>query len=117
MAIYTTEINTNYNIPNITVYNKLKDGVLSAYQVIPNEGYVMYDSTANDTEPVLDENGDFMFDENGEMIVQPTRYYCRLAGIPLRLPNKPYDYVAVLETEVPADHIYGAGNDKEHEVM
>lgn len=101
MATYTTEVNTSYNIPNITVYNKLEDGVLYGYHVIPNEGYVMYDSTANDTEPILDENGDFMLDENGEMIVRPTIYYCRLAGVPLRLPNKPYDYVAVLESGVP----------------
>lgn len=93
---YSYEINTDFNIANITVHNVLNDGVLSSFQVTPNEGYVMYDTTANDME----------YDGETETYV-PTTYYYRLCYIPPFRPNWVYNWTAVLESEVPADHISG----------
>ena len=103
MAEYTEAINTSYNIPNITVYNKYCDGVHYAYRVVPNEGYVMYDTT--------DEN--YIIDPETEEEI-PVTYYYRVCHIPIKYPNAPYNWCAVLESEVPADNIFG-GND--HEVI
>lgn len=86
MAVWTEEVNTDYNIANITVYNVLCDGVVVRLKVIPNTGYVMYDTTHNYTEPDP---------ETGED--RPVIYYYRSSDIPLAYPNKPYDWVAVLE--------------------
>lgn len=99
------EVNPNYSIPNITVYNKYCDGEHYAFKVVPNDGYVMYDSTANNIE--LDP------DTMEEISVI---YYYRSSDIPLRSENYINVWVAVLETEVDENYIFGVG-DNNHEVM
>lgn len=93
---YVYEINTDFNITNITVRNCLNDGELEFFELTPNEGYVMYDTTANDVE----------YDEKTDTFV-PTICYSRLCYIPSFRPNWVYNWTAVLESEVPADHISG----------
>lgn len=62
----------NYDlIPNLYIRSHFKDGVLSFYQVYPCTGYVLH-ITANDYY-LYDENGDLVFDENGNPILVP--YY------------------------------------------
>lgn len=88
MAVYTEELNTNVNFPNISIYNRLKDGVLCGYKALPNEGYVMYDSTANDTELDL------------ETMEERPVIYCRtIALLPLNANFDNFPYIAVLESE------------------
>ena len=106
MATYTETINTNYNFPNLSVYNRYKDGVLCAYRVYPDDGYVMYDSSKHDT--VL--NPDTMEEE-------PVTYYCTMAGLPLNYNFNNFPWVAVLRSEVDENYIFGGGNEPEHEVM
>ena len=107
MAVYTEELNTNYNFTNINIFNILKDGVLNGYKAIPYDGYVMYSPT-NDviTLPPNPETGE----ETTEI------YYGRQAILPLNYNWGNFDYIAVLESEVPADHIFG-NDEPEHEVM
>ena len=98
MAVWAEELNTNYNFPHIDIYNRYADGVLSNFRVAPHEGYVMYDSTANDTE----------YDpETMEEI--PVTYYRTFA---ILIPNFNFDnfpYVAVLRSEVDENYIFGGG--------
>lgn len=99
--------NTSYNIPNITVYNKYWDGVQSGLRVIPDEDYVMYDTTDAYKEPVIDENGDIVFDDNGNIVEATVRQYFSRCDIPALRPQEPYNWVAVLKSEIrgnnPAD--------------
>ena len=104
---YTEELNTNYNFPNISIYNTLKDGMLSSYKVVPNDGYVMYNTTENNTE--LDP-------ETGEEI--SVIYYRTIAMLPKTFNFNNFPYVAVLRSEVDENYIFGGGNnDNNHEIM
>ena len=100
--------NTNFNYPNITISPTYYNGVQDGYDVIPNYGYVMY-SQSTDVITDIDPN-------TGNEVTEI--YYCRYAWLPLRYNFDNFDYIAVLESEVPADHIFGGGNNKpEHEIM
>ena len=101
MAVWTREINTNFNFPNIDILNVLKDGVLSRYEAVPHEDYVMYDVNDNTTEPKIDqETGDIVLDEDGNPIEAPVTYYCTLAGFPLTYNFDNFSWVAVLRSTV-----------------
>lgn len=102
---WTRELNTNFNFPNIGIYNVLNDGVHMRYEAIPNEGYVMYDTNRNDTEL----NPDTM-----EEI--PVIYYYTLAGFPLNFNFDNFTWVAVLRSEVDENYIFG-DVEPDHEVM
>lgn len=106
MATYTEELNTVYSFPNLTLYNKLKDGEHYAYKLVPNEGYVMYRTDANETEYDPD---------TGEEI--PVTYYYTIASLPLRYNFANFPWVAVLRSEVDENYIFGGGNDEDHEIM
>lgn len=106
MAIWTEEINNNYNFPHIDIVNMYADGVLSMYQVRPHSGYVIYDTTENFTE--LDP-------ETNEEV--PVIYYSRLVGLPLRYNFDNFSYVAVLESEVDENYIFGDIPSQKPEIM
>lgn len=99
---------TNIILPNITVTEVISGGEVIGHRLTANEGYVMYDTSANDVIPRPDP-------ETGEIIPVPIIYYFREVTIPVRVPVENWTWVAVPENEVPADHIFGGGND--HEVM
>lgn len=105
MATWTTEIATDIVIPNISVYRKYKDGVLSRYEVYSNEGYVMYDTTANNTEldPIT-----------GEEV--PVIYYYTWLTCPLSINFDNFTWVAVPRDSVDENYIFGTTN-PDHEVM
>ena len=89
MANITFEPST-ITLPNITVTEKYADGVLSAYRLTANEGYVMYDTAANDIAPMPDP-------ETGEIIPVPITYYFREATIPINVPLEKWSWRAVRE--------------------
>lgn len=103
MAEYTRVLNTNFNFPNINIFNVLKDGVQTRYEVIPYEGYVMYDSNDNTTEP----------DPNDPLNEIPVTYYYTLAGLPLNYNFNNFSWVAVLRSEVDENYIFGGDNNHE----
>ena len=63
----------NYDLlPNLYVRSRLKDGVLQYYQVYPCDGYVLRIPIMDEYQ--MDEEGNFVLDENGERIlVMPYR--------------------------------------------
>lgn len=114
MAVYTEKINTNYNFPNIDIFNWLKDGVVIGYRARPQTGYVMYDTTEQHSELQTDpETGDFVLDEMGNPIEMPVIYYYTMAGFPLAFDfNNNFTWVAVLRSTVNENYIYGDVTDK-----
>ena len=105
MAVVTYEIATDIVLPNITVERKYADGVLMAYRLTANEGYVLHS-------PSLDAEVEDPF--TGDTVIE--QYYYRQATIPKVVPFENWDWHAVLESTVPPDMIFGVG-DNNHEVM
>lgn len=102
MATYTYVESTEHTgYTNITVFDRLEDGVLSGWKVLPNEGYAMYDTNDNFTEP----------DEYGNEI--PVTWYYTQANLPLMYNWNNFSWVAVLRSEVNENYIYSAGNNVE----
>ena len=113
MAVYTEELNTNYNFPNIDIFNWLKDGVVIGYRARPQTGYVMYDTTDQTYELQTDpETGDFVLDEMGNPIEIPVIYYYTMAGFPLAYNFNNFTWVAVLRSTVDENYIFGDVTDK-----
>ncbi|MBQ8552301.1 MAG: hypothetical protein IJ428_05770 [Clostridia bacterium] len=96
--VYTYEIATEYNFPNITVYKSFNDGVHNGYRVNSNDGYVMYDKSANNTE--LDPE---------TMMEVPVIYYYRVMHCPLNYNFANFTWVAVPRDSVDENYIFGAG--------
>ena len=94
MAIWTEELNSNYNFPNISIYNHLKDGVLMGYNAYPQEGYVMYDTNDNNLEPDS---------TTGELV--PVTYYYTTAGFFLNYNFDNFSWVAIPRNEVDENYI------------
>lgn len=105
MATYTREIATEFNYPNITVWRVLKDGVLSAYEVKTDEGYVMYNPNANNTE--IDPE---------TMEARPVIYYYTIKGLNKNYNFANFPWVAVPRDSVDENYIFGIG-DNNHEIM
>ena len=95
---------SDITLPNITVEDKYDDGELISHVLTANDGYVMYDTTATDTDMQYDP-------ETGEYIEVPVTYYYRQVTYPVRVPVANWTFVAVLESTVPPDMIFGGGND------
>ena len=84
MAI-TYVISTEHNIyPNITVYDRLNNGVAAGWSVRANEGYVMYPTNEEHIEidPVTGEE-------------RPVIYYYTETGLPLTYNWNKFAWVAV----------------------
>lgn len=118
MAVWTDVLDTSFNYPGIDIYQRQRDGVFTNYIARAQEGYVFYDTNANDTEPVIDpETGEPMIDpETGLIVVQPVTYYYTFRGFPVNYNMDNFSLVAVLRDTVPADHIFGGGGN-DHEIM
>ena len=106
MAVYTYEIDAGHNIyPNITVERKLCDGEFTGWRITANEGYVFYDTNANNTE----------FDpETMEEI--PVIYYYTITLTPANYNWDNFHYVAVLRFTVDENYIFGSDNGS-HEII
>ena len=106
MATYTYEIATEFNFPNITIYNRLVDGVKRGWRANANEGYVFYDTTAQDFEQPTPDS---------EPI--PVTYYYTVRLFPTNYNMANFSLVAVPRDSVDENYIFGGGNNNEHEVM
>lgn len=94
MATVTYKLAPDISLENITVHRRYYDGVLSAYRLTANEGYVMYDT----------EEKIYELDENGNEV--RVTYYCRQVTIHVSVPIENWTYVAVLESTVDEKNIY-----------
>ena len=90
----------DFNFPNITIEGGYSNGVLSLYRMAANDGYVMYDTTANDTETDPD-----------TMEEIPVIYYYTISILPLNYPFDNFPWVAVPRDSVDENYIFGGGND------
>lgn len=97
---------TDYNFPNITIEATYLNGRHTGYRLTANEGYVIYDTTANDTEIDPD-----------TMEEIPVIYYYTISILPLSYPFDNFPWVAVPRTDVDENYIFGGGNNTDHEVM
>ena len=106
MAEWTFPVDTEHNIyPNFTVKQRLRDGVLKGYRVVPNEGYVFYDTTEEHFE--LDPE---------TMIETPVIHYYTEMDFPITYNWGNFSLVAVLRSTVDENYIFGLP-ENEHEVM
>lgn len=97
---YREELATDFNFPHIDIYRRYHGDEFAGYNVLAQEGYVFYDTTANDTE----------YNEELDAEVPVTYYYVR--RIITRYYNMDnFSLVAVPRDSVPADMIFGGGND------
>jgi hypothetical protein len=105
MAVYTYEVATEYNFPNLTVYKSFKDGVHNGWRINANEGYVYYDTAANDMD----------FDPETEEMI-PVTYYYTVRHCPLNYNFNNFTLVAVPRDSVDENLIFGGG-DNDHETI
>lgn len=131
MPIITTEPMETTLIPNTTMNKKYVDGIFKVYEIIPNSGYVLHDRQ-ND---IFDN-----YDDDGNGIGEPAVMLFGLGGCTVRYDydfttitagtitdidgneiavNKvgPYELFAIPQSLIPADQIYGGGDNNDHEVM
>ena len=91
---------TSITLPNITVDEVLQDGVVRGHRLTANEGYVIYDTAAKDVEPKEDpETGDYILDEDGNIVEVPVICYFRQATIPVNIPAENWTWTAVPEAQ------------------
>ena len=101
-----TQLATDLVFPNIKIYRKFNEnGNLTGYNVVPDEGYVIYDTNDHFTE--LDPE---------TMEERPVIYYRTGASLPFNYNFDNFSYEAVLRSEVDENYIFGGG-DNNHEVM
>lgn len=93
------QISTEHNIyPNLTVYDRIADGVAAGWEVRANEGYVFYDTTANNTD----------FDpETGEEV--PVTFYYIIRMFPRNYNWANFSLVAVPREGIDENYIFGGG--------
>lgn len=99
MAVWTETLANDITLPHIDVYRRYRDEVFSGYRVVTQEGYVMYDTTTNYTEPDP---------VTGENI--PVTYYYTLMYCPVRTNFNTFTWIAVPRNSVPEDYIFGSEN-------
>ena len=109
MAVVTETIDTSFNFPHIDIYKRFYDGVQNAWRAYPQEGYVMYDTNDELTEPKVDpETGDFVIDEEtGNIVEVPVIHYFTMAGLPLSYNFDNFSWVSVPRSEVDENYIFG----------
>lgn len=95
MSVYTYELATEYNFPNINIYRRLKDGEFIGWKAEVAEGYVMYNPEANDME------------YNPETDTQtPVRYYYTASTLPKMYDIGKFPYKAVPRDSVDEKYIF-----------
>lgn len=117
MAVYTYEDVTPPIIANTIMRKRFIDGVFKVYTIKPVDGYVLHDNTL-DYEAIDPVVGGPLFDENGEVVM--LEGYAsgeKTCAANYDFVANPRGFYAKLESEVPADQIFGGGGSNNHEVM
>lgn len=88
-------------IENTSMKKVFRDGIHVQYDITPNEGYVLHDSTY-DTPILVEGTGE----ETGEVVLG---YRVSTASVAARydFEANPRELYAVLASDVPADQIFG----------
>ena len=125
-------------VPNAIMRKAYNDGVFRSYRIKPDSGYVMHDSSYDDYEsrPVLDEFGDFVYDEYGMVVTEEVLvlgYRPTEASVgwnydwtPVEMLDEAgntvtaygrYQFYCKPIDEVPADQIFGVTTPSQPEIM
>ena len=100
--VITYQVSTEHNIyPNLTVYDRLVDGVANGWRVNANDGYVYYDENEHYTER----------DENGNEV--PVTYYYTVKSLSRFYNWDNFALVAVPRDSVDENYIFGGGSNHE----
>lgn len=101
-------IDTTPIIENTTmqIYEN-NQGVQLVYRIAPIEGYVLHDNRKDWTEEI----------DGEEVVKEGFSTYGVSVPITYDFVANPYNLYTKLASEVPADQIFGGGNEPEHEVM
>ena len=112
------ELATDYNYPNINVYRRYINDVFNGWKFETAEDYVMYDTTANNTEAQIDPTtGLPVFDPaTGQPVEIPVTYYYTVYTASKNYNFDNFHWVAVPRDSVDENYIFGVG-EPEHEVM
>ena len=111
MAVYAYEDVIPSLIANTTMQKRYIDGVHKQYCITAVDGYVLHDNTLDLYEDGLTEDGEPV----GELLLGYSRG-TKTCGANYDFTANPREFYAVLESEVPADQIFGGGGGN-HEVM
>ena len=117
MAIVIHEDVTPPIIANTIMQKRFIDGVFKQYTIKAVDGYVLHDNTLDyqSTDP---ETGEPLFDENGnELITLGYATGTKTCAASYDFVANPREFYTVPENTVPADQIFGGGNEPEHEIM
>lgn len=108
MATITYE-DMNTLIENTTMQKIFRDGVHRQYRISPVDSYVLHDKRNDWTE------------EDPETLEERTvlGYVSGSTTCPASYDfvTNPWEFYAVPEDSVPADHIFGGGGNNDHEIM
>lgn len=125
MAVITYENVTPTLIPNTTMRKKFIDGVHKVYTIEAVDGYVLHDKAADVEEinpDTLEPTGRIIFAyASGEKTCGANYDFTTLqvtdeTGVTHTAYGAQREFFARLASEVPADQIFGGG-DNDHEVM
>lgn len=122
MATYYNEDVIPSLIPNTTMYKRFRDGVPTIYGITPNEGYVLHNNVRDYTitDPDTMEETRHLGYGRGTSTVSASYDFTPVVitdeyGVSFTAYGA-NELAARLESEVPADQIFGGGNN-DHEVM
>lgn len=100
------ETSTEIAIPNIIVEKTFYDDEHMGYRLRPENGYVLHSPSQ-----------DVVVEDPMTGETRTEQYYYREVNIPKVKPVSAWDWEAVLESDVPADMIFGGGNNNDQEIM
>ena len=96
MAVYTFEVSAEHNIyPDLTVYDRFRDGSPLGWKVEANPGYVFYDTTDDHRE----------FDKNGKEV--HVIHYFTIMYISPYFDWNNFSLIAVPRDSVDENHVFG----------
>lgn len=96
-------------IENATTVKGIVDGVHRNYRISPNEGYVLHDKRDDFVE----------IDPDTEEEITRLAFFRGMCScrFDYDFVANPYEFYTVPEDSVPADQIFGGGDNNDHEIM
>lgn len=123
MAVYTYEDIIPTIIPNTIMQKIYGDGIHVRYTVKAINGYVLHDTNRDYEEP--DETGEILTPKRGYTTARatcPATYTFTQSQVTIddgtvMTAYGEREFFAIPENNVPADQVFGGGNNNNHEIM
>ena len=98
MNTYKEKFEISYTYPHIDIYSQYDNNEHYGYKVLAHNGYVFYDTKANDTEQIINE-------ETGEIIEKPVVYYSTIRLYPRNYVMNSLSLIAIKESDINEEKI------------